>query len=92
MGLIRACPWARSFYAFLGGESPETIQQSFPSLTLDRVYGTIAFYLRHQAEVDINVRQGEEDVRRLIPPVSESKPETYARLQREREQMPNRSS
>ena len=32
-------------YAFRGGESPETIQQSFPSLTLEQVYGAITFYL-----------------------------------------------
>ena len=39
-------------YAFRGGESPETIQQNFPSLTLEQVYGAIAFYLGHRDEVD----------------------------------------
>ncbi len=34
-------------YAFRGGESPETIQQQFPSLSLEQVYGAIAFYLGH---------------------------------------------
>jgi uncharacterized protein (DUF433 family) len=74
-------------YAFRGGESPETIQQNFPSLTLEQVYGAIAFYLGHQTEVDANVRQGEQDVRRRIPPLSQRKPEAYVRLQRAREQM-----
>lgn len=73
-------------YAFRGGESPETIQQNFPSLTLEQTYGTIAFYLGHQAEVDANIRQGERDIRSLIPPLSQRKPEAHARLQRAREQ------
>ena len=76
-------------YAFRGGESAETIQQDFPSLTLEEVYGAIAFYLGHQEEIDANIRQGEEDLRRHIPPLSERKPEAYARLQRAREQMAN---
>jgi uncharacterized protein (DUF433 family) len=78
-------------YAFRGGESPETIQQNFPSLTLEQVYGAIAFYPGHQAEIDGNIRQGEEDVRRLIPPLSQRKPEAYIRLQRARQQMANRA-
>jgi uncharacterized protein (DUF433 family) len=32
-------------YAFWDGKSPETIAQSFPTLTLEQVYGAIAFYL-----------------------------------------------
>ena len=31
-------------YAFRGGESPETIQQQFPSLSFEQVYGAIAYY------------------------------------------------
>ena len=74
-------------YAFRGGESPETIQQNFPSRTLEQVYGAIAFYLGRQTEIDANIREGEEEVRRLAPPLSHRKPEAYARLQRAREQM-----
>jgi len=33
-------------------ESPEMIAQRFPGLSLERIYATITFYLRHQAEVD----------------------------------------
>lgn len=58
---------------------------NFPSLTLEQVYGAIAFYLGHQAEIDANIRQGEEEVHRLVPPLSQRKPEAYARLQRARE-------
>ena len=39
-------------YAFQQGLSPETIVQSFPLLTLEQVYGAIAFYLGNRAEID----------------------------------------
>jgi uncharacterized protein (DUF433 family) len=42
-------------YSFRTGDSPETISQNFSSLTLEQVYGTIAFYLAHEREVDANI-------------------------------------
>ena len=78
-------------YAFRGGDSAETIQQNFPSLTLEQVYGAVAFYLAHRAEIDANIREGEEELDRTVQPVSRRKPEAYARLQRAREHVVNRS-
>ena len=40
-------------YAFHEGCSPEAIREDFEGLTLAQVYGAIAFYLDHQAEVDV---------------------------------------
>ncbi len=34
------------------GETPEEIQENFPSLTLAQVYGTIVYYLEHQETLD----------------------------------------
>ena len=34
------------------GQSPESIVQSFPLLTLEQVYGAIAFYLANRADID----------------------------------------
>src|SRR6266511_3290705 len=39
-------------YAFWNGQTPESIVQSFPTLTLEQVYGAVAFYLAHRDEVD----------------------------------------
>ena len=39
-------------YGFLNGDSPETIRDNFPTLNLEQVYGAIAYYLSHQAEID----------------------------------------
>jgi uncharacterized protein (DUF433 family) len=38
--------------AFLGGQTAQTIAQSFPTLTLEQVYGAMAFYLAHRDEID----------------------------------------
>jgi uncharacterized protein (DUF433 family) len=55
--------------AFKKGATAEQIQDSFPSLTLRQIYGAIAYYLEHQAEVEdyLAERQAEADaIRREI--------------------------
>lgn len=44
---------------FRAGASPESIRQSFPTLTLEEVYGAIAFYLGHQEQVDAPIGEAE---------------------------------
>ncbi|WP_293104583.1 DUF433 domain-containing protein, partial [Moorena sp. SIO3I6] len=39
-------------YTFRNGLSPESIVQSFPLLTLEQVYGAIAFYLANREQID----------------------------------------
>ena len=47
-------------YSFRRGESAETICQNFEVLRLEEVYGAIAYYLAHQADVDAYlIRQNE---------------------------------
>ena len=48
-------------YAFLNGLSPESIVDSFPVLTLEQVYGAIAYFLANRAEVDAYLRQEEAE-------------------------------
>jgi uncharacterized protein (DUF433 family) len=74
-------------FSFKAGDSPETIRQNFSSLTLEQVYGAIAFYLAHEHEVDANIREGEAEIDRSVPPLSESRPELYARLEHARHEM-----
>ena len=46
--------------AFEQGHSPETIQQQYPALSLEQVYGAVAYYLANRGEVDQYLeRQGE---------------------------------
>ena len=74
-------------YSFKAGDSPEAIRQNFSSLTLEQVYGAIAFYLAHEQEVDANIREGEAEIERSVPPLSASRPELYARLERARHEI-----
>lgn len=59
-------------YAFLGGDSPETILEEFNGLDLAGVYGAIAYYLDHRADVDAYLRSREDKwldaERRAQPP------------------------
>ena len=48
-------------YAFLDGMSPESIVDCFPALSLEQVYGAIAYYLAHQAEVETYLQRGEAE-------------------------------
>lgn len=38
--------------AFQDGATPEAIVQRYPSTTLTDIYGVIAYYLRHRAELE----------------------------------------
>ena len=39
-------------YAFLSGQSAETIAQAFPVLSLEQVYGAITYYLANRDDAD----------------------------------------
>ena len=54
---------------------------------VEQVYGAIAFYLSHEQEIDASVREGEEELRRSVRHLSESRPELYARLERARHEI-----
>jgi uncharacterized protein (DUF433 family) len=43
--------------AYHQGHSPEMIRAQYPSLTLEQVYGAIAYYLAHRADVDSYLRR-----------------------------------
>jgi uncharacterized protein (DUF433 family) len=46
-------------HEFRLGVSAESIRQAFPTLTLEQVYGAVAYYLRHQAEVDSSLEEAD---------------------------------
>ncbi|MEM4847380.1 MAG: DUF433 domain-containing protein [Thermosphaera sp.] len=67
-------------YAFLNGQSAESIAQSFPALTLEQVYGSIAFYLANRAEVDAYLARGEAELEALRRASREADPMFYQKL------------
>jgi len=52
-------------YSRKGGESAESIQRSFSTLTLEQVHGAIAYYLAHVAEIDRYLIEGERELEKL---------------------------
>ena len=52
-------------YAFLAGQTAESIAQSFPVLTLEQVYGAITFYLANRPDIDAYLRREEAEFETL---------------------------
>ena len=67
-------------YAFLDGQSPENIAQSLPVLTLEQVYGAIAFFLAHRAEVETYLEKVRADFETKRKASRESDPVFYQKL------------
>ena len=67
-------------YGFLNGESPETIAQHFPLLTLEQVYGGIAFYLTNRPLIDRDLKAGELEFGQLQQSLRAKNPLLYHKL------------
>lgn len=67
-------------YCFIGGQSPETIAQSFPVLTLEQVYGSIAYYLGHREEIDRYLEVQERDYEEKRAAARAADPVFYQKL------------
>ena len=52
-------------YAFLEGQTAESIAKSFPVLTLEQVYGAITFYLANRSDIDAYLRREEAEFETL---------------------------
>ncbi len=77
-------------YAFQRGAPPESIVRSFPFLTLEQVYGAIAYYLAHEQAINAYLRQGEAEFEALRQAsraaLRRAKPEVHDRLEAARKQ------
>jgi len=72
---------------YLQGESPEALQQGFPTISLPDVYAVIAYYLAHHAEVDEYLKRRNEDAKRIRQEIEAICPPkiTRAKLQARRD-------
>ena len=74
-------------YAWWAGQSAETIAQSFPVLTLEQVYGAIAFYLAHKEEIDRYLEQQRADYEAKRQAARDADPMFYQKLADARRQL-----
>ena len=67
-------------YAFLRGESPEGIADSWPALTLEQIFGALSFYLANRESVDQYLSAGKEEFERLRAQARAAHPALYAKM------------
>jgi uncharacterized protein (DUF433 family) len=66
--------------SYLNGESPENIAQNFPLLSLEQIYGAIAFYLSNRDIVDTYLEKSEAEFQQLQAVCREKSPLLYQKL------------
>ncbi len=69
-------------YSFNDGQSPEAIQEDFPSLKRAQIYVAIASYLDHQAEIDKYLDDTEREFDGNVIPLEQANPTLWAKIQR----------
>jgi len=76
-------------YAFQRGESPEGIVDSFPALTLEQVFGAVAFYLANRESIDAYLRDGRTEFARMRDEARRRHPALYSKLEAARHGAPS---
>jgi uncharacterized protein (DUF433 family) len=71
-------------YCFKHGQSPEAIQEDFPLLKRSQIYGAIAFYLDHEAEIEKYLEDTRREFERCGVPISVTNPVLQEKIRRSR--------
>ena len=79
-------------YAFLRGESPEGIVESFPALSLEQVFGAVAFYLANRERIDAYLRDGRVEFSDMRDEARRKQPALYSKLEAARNGAPSSSA
>src|SRR5258708_2469542 len=75
-------------FAFLDGFSAETIvAECFPVLTLEQVYGALAYYLRNKAEIDEYLKTADVEFENLRQTTRSADPQFHEKLAQARRQL-----
>lgn len=67
-------------YASLAGRTAESIAQAFPALSLEQVYGAIAFYLANRPEIDAHLTNAKADFEDKRERARQQDPRFYQKL------------
>jgi hypothetical protein len=78
--------------SFRETEHPNRVVESFPTVTLAQAYGAIAYYLDNKKLIDDYIAEIDREFERLVPPLSRSNPELFARLQAARAKLASKLS
>jgi uncharacterized protein (DUF433 family) len=67
-------------HAFLRGESPEGIAESFPALELEQIFGALTVYVANRDLVDRYLSEGRREFETLRQEARRNNPMLYAKL------------
>lgn len=67
-------------YAFLSGQTAESIAQSFPALTMEEVYGAVTYYLANRTRIDEYLAKARADFEERRLAARDSDPTFYQKL------------
>jgi len=67
-------------YAYIAGQTAESIAQSFPALAMEEVYGAIAYYLANRAEIDAYLAKARADFEAKRHAARDGDPTFYQKL------------
>lgn len=74
--------------AFLLGLSPETIAADcYPVLTLEQIYGAIAYYLGHRTEIEVQLQENDIAYESLRQKTRQADPQFVSKLAAARRQV-----
>lgn len=74
-------------YAFRRGQSPEAIRRAFPLVTLEEIYGAIAFYLANQAKIDEYLIREEAEFEAMRQAAELIDADWYKKMQKARQEL-----
>jgi uncharacterized protein (DUF433 family) len=72
---------------YLRGESPEAIAEAFPALSLEQVFGALAFYLANRESVDRQLLEARREFESLRQRSRRDHPALHAKIAGVRAQM-----
>jgi uncharacterized protein (DUF433 family) len=78
----RRVPIISLIYLWNNGADAESIQRSFPAVTLADVYGAVAFYLDHREMMDAHFKQYRAEEEAILAALDQQNASFRAELQR----------
>lgn len=67
-------------HAFLRGESPEGIAESFPALQMEQIFGALTFYMANRDRLDQHLNEAGREFERLRHESRQRNPVLYGKL------------
>lgn len=74
-------------YLFRAGRSPEGIYKSFPLLSLEEIYGAIAYYLANQKVIDEYLVTEETETKKLQEELAQKNSEWHKRMKKAKNEL-----